>query len=1045
MIAWFARNDIAANLLMVAIIISGAYALAYETSVEIFPTIEPDRISVTVALRGASPEDAELGLAVHVEQAIDGIPGIKSYRSVSREGSTAININVDEDADPETVLNAVKSRVDAINTFPAEAERPITRLAQRQYPVITVAVGGSVNEAELRQFAERVRDDLLANPAISQVDLESIGNYEIAIEASQDRLRQFNLSLAELTRTIRASSIDLSAGNVRTLGGDILIRSKGQAYQRAEFENLVVKTNPDGSITRLGDVATILDGFQEDTVKTMLDGMSAALVEVDRTGSESALEISAEVKAYVEQMQNRLPTGLELAYWDDNAQQLRNRLGVLGNSAWQGALLVILLLALFLRPKIALWVFIGIPISFIGAFTVMSAFGVSLNLMSAFGFIVVLGIIVDDAIVTGESVYQRLKKGESGLDASVNGTIDVAVPVTFGVLTTMVAFLPLAFIEGSFGNIMAPVAAVVVSVLLFSLIESKLVLPAHLKGMGKRLESAPPSRMQAWQASFADGFEAMILRHYRPTLQLLLQHRYSTFAVFVGVLFIVVALVNSGWTRFTFMPSVQGETAVATLTMPVGTPYELTDQYVNEIFASARQMQLKYTDQDSGQSIIKHIVSSTGARGGTIGSHLGRVRFELQPPEERRLKITTSELLNEWRQGIGPIPGAEALTFRASFFRVGDPISIQLTGDSLAQLEQAATQIKQHLTTYPTVSEVADTLSNGKDEIRIEVKPQGYALGLTRSDIVTQVSQAFRGFEVQRIQRGRDDVRVLVRLPAAERADMSTLEGLLISTPAAQQVPLAHVATLTPGKGPLSITRINRFRTISISAEVDKANTNMTALQNSLRSYLDELVPQYPGLRASLEGEAREQRESFSSVQSGLLIVVFVIYAMLALPLRSYSLPLVVMSVIPFGVIGAVAGHWIMGYTLSMLSVMGLLALTGVVVNDSLVLVDAVSKQRKGGVSLHEAVLNAGVIRFRPILLTSLTTFFGLMPMLLEKSTTAQFLIPMGISLSFGMLFATVITLVLVPVNLLIARDIRHWSGNASASIVSLWRSQRTS
>lgn len=1024
MIPWFARNPVAANLLMVTVLLLGGYSLFYETAVEVFPEFEPDSIQVNVRLRGATPEDAELGVAIRVEQALEGLDGIERVTSVSREGMASVNVEVDDDRDPRVLLDEVKSRVDAIDTFPENARKPVIRVAQRTWGVITVVVAGPYSEEEIRLYAERVRDDLLRTDGISQVSLDAVRRYEIAIEVSQDRLRQFDLTLAQIANAIRASSIDLSAGNVRTRGGDVLIRSKGQAYRRSEFEPIVVKTNADGSIVRVADVARVQDGFQEDTVTTLFDGDAAALIDVQRVGEESALEISGKVRDYIAQQQQSLPSGMRLTYWDDDAQQLENRLGVLGTSGLQGAILVIALLALFLRPKIAFWVFIGIPISFLGAFSAMAALGVSLNLMSAFGFIVVLGIVVDDAIVTGESVYQRLKSGDAGLDASVKGTLDVAVPVTFGVLTTMVAFLPLAFIEGRFGNIAAPIAAVVVSVLLFSLVESKLVLPAHLKGMGGSYEKARTNRFSAWQQRFADGFERRILLHYRPALDFLTRHRYATLAAFVGVLFLMIALIMSGWTRFTFMPRIEGETITANLTMPTGTQFAVTDRYVTRMLDAAMEVRSRYTDAATGESVVRHVLASTGSQRFSLGSHYGRVQIELVPPEQRIFDIGTGEIAAEWRRLIGPVPGAESLTFRTDFFRTGDPIDVRLSGGSLDDLSTAADAVKAHLATYPTVYEIADTLSDGKEELRIELKPQGYVLGLTRNAVAGQVGQAFKGFLVQRVQRGRDEVEVLVRLPPSERADVATLDEMLIGTPAGRRIPLSHVASLSPGRSPLQIKRIDGYRTVNVTAEVEKSNTNMTVLNDRLRGYLDGLMLTYPGLTYVMEGEAREQRRSFDSLQTGVLIVLFAIYCMLALPLKSYTEPLVVMSVIPFGLIGAVAGHWLMGYNLAIVSIMGLLALTGVVVNDSLVLVHAVNRQRQLGNSLKEAVLNAGVIRFRPILLTSLTTFFGLSPLLLEKSTTAQMLIPMAISLGFGILFATAITLILVPVNILIGNDV---------------------
>ena len=1029
MIAWFARNDVAANLLMLAVLVCGLYALLNETAVEIFPTAEPDRISVSVTLRGATPEDAELGIAVRIEEALDGLEGIERLASTSREGGARVEIEVDEDYDPRDLLDEVKSRVDAINTFPLDAEKPIIRLAQRNYDVINVVISGSQAEDEIRRYAEQVRDDLSRIPGISQVVLDAVRKYEIAIEVSQDRLRNYDLSLAQVAGAIRNSSLDLSAGNLRTQGGDVLIRSKGQAYRRSDFEDIVVKTNPDGSIIRVADLAKVSDGFQEDAVKTRFNGEQAALVDVRRTGKESALEIAAAVRSYIAQQQSSLPAGMKLSYWDDDSQQLKNRLGVLGKSALQGAILILLLLSLFLRPKVAFWVFIGVPISFLGAFSVMAAFNITLNLMSAFGFIVVLGIVVDDAIVTGESIYRHARQGEGGLDAAVNGTRAVAIPVTFGVLTTIAAFAPISFVGGWFSHFMGPVAAVVMCVLLFSLIESKLVLPAHLKGLRHVAGDGEGSALSRWQQRFAGRFENLVLQRYRPALKVLTDHRYATLAAFAGLLFVMAALISSGWTRFIFSPSVESETATASLTMPVGTKFAVTDRHIGRMLEAAQALQDKYRDEQTGQSAIQHVLASTGTIWGGAGPHYGRVQIEMAPPEKRTVEISTRQIVDEWRRMIGIVPGAETLSFRAEFFRMGSPIDVQLSSNSFDELAEAAEQIKAHLRGYPTVYEVADSLSDGKEELRIELTRQGHVLGLTRNDIVSQVSQAFKGFQAQRIQRGRDDIRVLVRLPPEERGDYSTLDEMLIATPSGGAIPLGHVATLTPGKGPEQIRRVDRFRTINITAEVQKQDTNMTVLRASLENYLNGLLARYPDMTYRMEGEAREQSESFAGLQSGILVVLFVIYCMLALPLKSYMQPLVVMSVIPFGLIGAVAGHWLMGYTLSMLSILGLMALTGVVVNDSLVLVDAVNRQVRSGRPLAAAVLDAGVLRFRPIMLTSLTTFFGLAPLLLEKSTTAQYLIPMGISLGFGILFATAITLILVPANILIADDLKRGLG----------------
>jgi multidrug efflux pump subunit AcrB len=1025
MISWFARNSVAANLLMVTIIAGGVLAIKDGVKLEIFPFSDPDTVTVSVPLRGATPEDVELGVAVRIEEAVQDLEGIDKITSRSVEGSTRVWIEIDADYDPRELLDDIKSRVDAINVFPADTEKPVISLAQRSWPVISVVIAGDYSEDEIRLYAERVRDDLLRTEGITKVSLGSVRRYEIAIEASSDRLREFNITLADIARAIRGSSLDISAGNVRTEGGDVLIRSKGQAYRRADFETIVVKTNPDGSIVRVSDVAQVIDGFEEESLRTRFNGKFAAFVDVERVGDQSAIEISEIVRNYIASKQDSLPVGMELSYWDDDSARLKDRLGIMSNSAVQGSILVILLLSLFLRPAVAGWVFLGIPISFLGSFIVLWYFDISLNLMSAFGFIIVLGIVVDDAIVTGENVYSHMRQGDIGLSAAIHGTKEVAIPVTFGILTTIAAFMPLAFIEGRMGEVFAPIPAVVIPVLLFSLVESKLILPAHLKHINLHEHDHQATGFQAWQSRFADRFEQLIVKYYQPALKFCLEHRYSTIATFAGVLIVLVMLIVSGWTRFVTFPRVEGETARAALTMPVGTPFEVTSRHAEKLVAAARQLQEKYTDPETGQSMVTNILSSVGSGGRSSGSHLARVQLETVPRQYRTIDFSVAQMNNEWRTLTGPVPGAESLIFRASFFRAGDPIDIQFSGNSLETLNAVGEEVKKYLATVPGVFEIADSLSDGKEELQIELSPQGHLLGLTRNDIVNQVGQAFKGLQAQRIQRGRDDIRVLVRYPIDERRTIASLNEMLITAPNGRLVPLANVATITPGRGPSQITRIDGYRVLNVTADVDKETVNMVVELEALRNFVDQLLIKYPSITYTLEGEQARQAETFGSLQLGIIIVLFAIYCLLALPLKSYVQPVIVMSVIPFGIIGAVIGHWIMGMTLTILSILGLMALIGVVINDSLVLVDFVNQHhRKGGENLRSAVERAGVVRFRPVMLTSLTTFFGLTPLLMDQSSSAQFLIPMAISLGFGILFATMITLILVPTNLMIADDI---------------------
>lgn len=1026
MIAWFTRNDVAANLLMFSIVLAGLFAINIAIPVEIFPSVEPDRISIRVSLRGSTPEDAELSISQRIEESINDLEGINEYTSYSYEGGATIDLKVEEGYEPRNVLDDVKSRVDAINTLPTNAERPIISLSTWKPDVITVTVAGDVSEREIREFAESVRKELLRISDITQVSIRGVRDYEIAVELNQDRLREFDLSLAEISNAISNHSLDLSAGNLKTNGGDILIRSKGQAYNQHDFENIPLKTFRDGTLLTLGDIAQVIDGFEESAVRTRFNGKLAAEINVQRVGDQSAITIANEVKHYIQEKQAGLPQGIQLQYWDDDSEVLKKRIRTLVNNAIQGGILVFILLSLFLRPMIAFWVFIGIPVSFLGAFALMPLFGTSINLISLFGFIVVLGIVVDDAIVTGENIYTHLGRTNSGVEAAINGTKEVAIPVTFGVLTTVAAFAPMAFLGGQRGAIFAQIPAVVIPCLMFSLIESKFVLPAHLK----HLKAKSPNHMsswQRWQHRFATRFEQGILKYYQPLLRWALENRWTTVVLFNGLLICIITAVFVGHTRYTFFPRIPSETITVSLEMPAGTPFDVTDSHIQHIIDQAQKLKEKYSRD--GESVILNILATSGGRGGA--THQGRVRIEVAPPEARNIDIESPQISREWRQAIGTIPGAEKVLFRAEIGRAGDPIDIQLRASHYADLEEVAEKIKARLATYPSVFDINDSLADGKQELMIKLLPEAKLLGVSRADIVSQVRQAFFGLEAQRVQRGRDDVRVMVRFPIEERASLSHLNSMLINTATGQKVPLYLLAELEPSRGPSTIQRINGYRTVSVRADVDKNSTNMISLQNDLYGYIDTLIAQYPGVSYYIGGEGEEEDETFASLKWGMSAAVFAIFCLLAIPFKSYIKPLIVMSVIPFSIIGAVIGHWIMGIftggmNLTIMSILGLVALTGVVVNDSLVLVDYINKTAGKKHNLMEAILNAGAARFRPVMLTSLTTFIGLMPLLFEKETQAQFLIPMAVSLGFGILFATAITLLLVPINYLLLHNAQH-------------------
>ncbi|AKE51382.1 efflux RND transporter permease subunit [Kangiella geojedonensis] len=1029
MISWFAKNSVAANLLMFVILIAGSYTMWQRVTVETFPSIEFDYINVSVPFRGSTPEEVEQTVSTRIEEAVYDLEGIKELSSSSSEGVGRVTIEVEEGYDVKDLLDQVKSRVDALNTLPIEAEKPIISQSIRRREAISVVVSGDLPEKELRRYAEIIQQEIASLPGLSQIETSGVRSYEIAIEFNQARLNEFNLTLQDVASAVNQRSLDLSAGQVRSERGDILLRLKGQSYTREEFTQIPILTRPDGTILELGDLATIRDGFEEESVNTRFDGKPSIELEIYRTGTQSTIEVSERVINYVKTKKSELPAGVSLSVWRDRSEPLEARLSTLISSAVQGGLLVILLLALFLRPSIALWVSLGIPIAFAGGMIFMPELGISVNLISLFAFILVLGIVVDDAIVTGENIYNHLNKGDKPLDAAINGTKEVAVPVTFGVITTMVAFLPLAFMGGGWGVFYSQIPYIVIPVLIFSLVESKFILPAHIGHMKAASKEKEPNKLIQYQQKFAKGFEKAILKFYKPLLAFVLHHWFLSLVIFVSILLIVWATISSGITRFVYFPRIQSEIARVSLQMPEGTPFEVTDSYVEKITNAALKLQEKYRDDD-GNSVVEHIFSSSGSTwgGGSASSNIGRVMIEMMPPEKRDESITSTKLVSEWRQLIGPLPGVETLTFRAEIGRSGDPIDVQLRGSDITRLNAAAKEVKQTLSTVSGVFDITDSFSKGKQEIQFTLKPQAETLGISLSDLARQVRNSYFGVEVQRIQRGREDVRVMLRLAQEERGSLEGLNSLLINTPAGGKIPLSQLAELSYGKSPASIYRINRQRTLNITADVDKENADIEAIKRRIIADATDIVSNYPGVSFSLEGEAREQEESNYNLLISLGFVLFAIYILLAIPFKSYVQPFVVMGVIPFGAAMATIGHWIMGMPLSIMSMMGMLALTGVVVNDSLVLVDYINQQRrKYGESLTDAVLHAGVRRLRPVMLTSLTTFAGLMPLIFEKSTQAQFLIPMAVSLGFGILLSTLVTLVLVPLLYYKATHVKHW------------------
>ncbi len=1042
-IQWFARNGVAANLLVIFIILAGLMS-ARSIKREVFPEAESGMVSVQVDYLGAAPEEVEEGVCIRVEEAIQSLEGIKQITSTAREGSGTVIAELLPNADASEVLDQIKARVDAIDTFPEESEKPVVQEVLMRRQVINIALAGRVSEAALKRLGEQFRDELAALPNITQVELANVRPYEISIEVSEQALRKYGLSFDEVAAAVRRRSFDLPGGSVQTGGGEILLRTKGQAYRGADFEGILLRSRRDGTQLWLRDAAQVVDGFAETDTEGLFDGKPSVLIQVFRVGDQNALEISKAVHQFVEEKKARLPDGLSISAWQDDASYLRSRQRLLVKNGFFGLLLVFLSLALFLRINLAGWVSFGLAASFLGTLWVMPWADVSINMISLFAFILVLGIVVDDAIIVSENVHAHQESEPDKLAAAIRGAQEVGKPVIFAVFTTVAAFLPLLMVPGNTGQIIRVIPAVVIPTLLFSLVESLLVLPCHLshwKGNERvfgRSVSAVLLRFQAW---FAGRLRAFIRGVYQPILAAALRSRYFTISVAIGVMMVTMGLIVGGWIKFQFFPPVEGDNMAAILAMPLGTPADSTRKALAKIEASALALrdEIDGGRKEGEESVFRHVLSSVGQQpfnraqqegGGNYvanvsSAHLGEVHIELQKAENRRGN-SSRELASRWRELTGEVPGATELIFTSSLFSSGEAINAQLTGNDFVRLRRAAEELKAHLRSYTGVFDIADSFRDGKQEVKLAVRPGAEALGLSQMDLGRQVRQAFYGEEAQRIQRGRDEVRVMVRYPKSERRSLGDLEEMRIRTPFGAEVPFGEAAEVQAGRGYSEIKRVDRRRAINVTADVDASKANANEVIADLEAnYLPKLKEKYSGISCTWEGEQQEQQETIQGILRGYPLALLIIYALLAIPFRSYLQPFIVMSAIPFGLVGAVWGHIFMGMNLTILSMFGIVALSGVVVNDNLVMVVYINRFRSRGGQLIDAVRQAGAARFRPILLTSLTTFVGLIPLILEKSVQAKFLIPMATSLAFGVMFATMISLFLVPAGYLVLEDLK--------------------
>ena len=1039
LIGWFSKNPVAANLVMALVIAAGLIS-ALNISKNMFPVGELDQILVSAVYPGAAPVEVEKGVILPMEAALQGLKGIKKINSTAGRDVASINLEIESNEDIQEVMSQVENRIDSIVNFPDDLERPTVKRATMDEArwIMGIAVYGDMDERTRKVMGQEMRDELLLLPEIKSITLWGVDPYEISIEVQEDRLREYNLTLNEVAQVLRNSSLDLPAGMIRSAEGNVLVRTQGKAYTGESFARLVVRSQPDGTKLLLSDVATIKDGFAESNTIVRFDRQSAFNLGVFAVEDQDILTISNIVKQYIKDKSTTLPEGLQISEFFDTSFHLRGRLNMMLENLAMGAVLVAIVLGLFLNLHVAGWVMLGIPVSFLGAFWLMpvNPYPVDINVLSLFAFIMVLGIVVDDAIVIGESIFGQAKKefkaksadnpGEdvvykSSVATVIAGAKKVATPSTIGVLTTMAAFAPILFVGGAAAPFFESIAVVVILCLLFSLIESKLILPAHLVG----LELGRPTKPRwafigRWQRSIGGGLNQFVENRYIPFLKLCLRHRYATLAGFLALLIISISAVNSGIARFEFFPNVPGDGIQANINMQDGASAENLQETLSRVEAAAYEVDAEYRrSHPEDKGLVEHLVFFTDS------DTQATFMISLTHPEDR--SISAFEIEKLWRDKVGNLPNVRKQRYYSGTNAGGGAkINLTLSGSDPEQLTLAGAALAEKLGEYNGVFDIYNSQGAGSREILIGLKPNASQLGISLGDIARQVRQAFYGEEVQRLQRGADTLKVMVRYPIEERSSIATLENMHIRTASGQVIAIGEVADIRLGLGLTAITRIDRERTVTITADVDASKAQSGAVIEDLTTqFIPQLLARYSGVKFGLGGASEEEQTLMNRMILGFVASLFLIYGLLAVPLKSYVQPLVIMAVIPFGFIGAVVGHVIFDVSISMLSIFGLIALAGVVVNDSLILVEFVNRGRADELSIDEALAGAGRQRFRAILLTTMTTFVGLLPMLFETSLQAQFVIPMALSLSFGIVFATTITLILIPCLYRVIYDLR--------------------
>ncbi len=1015
-LAAFAGNSVAANLTMLVMLIGGFFAWKNLTT-QVFPTLDLGVASISVPYPGATPSEVEEGITRRLEEAILGIDGVDRVRSTAIENYGVVSAELKDRVDVVKVRNDIETAVDRLADFPPlDAENPDVVIAETVSDVMALVVSSEGSEMELRKGAELLEQALLALPSISLVSMDGARDYEIAIEVSEEALRRYDLSMSQVAAAVRESSLNLSAGELRTDAGDLLLRTNAKRVSGREFEDVVLRASPDGSILRLRDVARIRDGFADLDLINQFQGRQSVVVKVQKSETEDAIGIAADIRAMLNTFEP--PQGIDVAVLSDQTVLIESRISLLVKNGLLGFVLVFLFLVLMLDLRLAIWVAMGVPISFLGAFLFFDAFDVNINMISLFGLIIVIGVVVDDAVVVGENIAAERELGRTGALASINGVKGVFAPVFVGVLTTMVAFGALALVSGTFGQIMRDASIVVVVVLTMSLVEAFFILPAHLAHPGNW--SRYP--LDVLQQRIGNGVNRFRDEWLVPKIARAVSRRWLAMLAWLGLILVAFALVTFGAVKFVFFPALESDRIGAQLTFPIGTPFEITRAAAETIAEAATEVNARSGNTAFESTLVTiggRISLGTGGPGGAAGStfasHIASVQIQLNSDSIR--KQSAAELERLWRAEVGVIPGTESLSFQSDFIGGGSSVDYELSHQNDASLLRAIEVFKTEIQTIEGMTELQDSSNPGKRQYDIELTRAGEAAGLSPADIARQLRQHFFGEEVHRIQRGRQELKVMVRYPRDQRNSTRDLMNVRIRLADGTEAPLSTMARTIESRSYSEINRVDGRRIVSVSGKGDTEVTTPTDATSIIdTTVIPGLVRDFPGLRVDKSGFSREQTQDLASILSAFVFALLIMYALLAAELKSYVQPLIIAAGIPAGVAGAIIGHLLLGYDISFISIFGMVALTGVVVNDSLVMIDRYNNiRRTTALTSADAIVLASQRRFRAIFLTTATTSLGLAPMLFERSISAQFLIPMAVSLAIGILFASVVILFIVP------------------------------